>query len=166
MPYSSVPSFSFSCFCSMVWGGGQGTYSSALSQLCAESAPSLNDLTVCHRPSDPQGMALLMWTLVHSRPHASTGAPALSAYPSTSFGSLVLQRLFPAPFPTQIPQITGCLPSYSRYLVSLCTAVHQPQFTCTPKDCFLIPGDCGPALARVTQQTSPLSNVLHPYPLQ
>lgn len=111
-------------------------------------------------------MTLLMWTLVHSKPHDNIGSPALSVYQPMSLGSLGPQRLFPAAFPTRIPQITGYIPSCSRYLDSCCTPIHQPQFTYTPKGCFLIPGDGGPSLARATQHTSPLNTALYPHPLQ
>lgn len=84
------------------------TSSRALSQLCAQSAPSLSDYTTWHR--DLHGMTLLMWTLVYSRPRAGSGAPALSAYPLVSLGSLVPPRVFPSAFSTQTPCITGFVP--------------------------------------------------------
>lgn len=146
------------------------TSNSTLSQLCAESAPSLSDLTAWPRPSDLQDMTLLKWTRGHYQPHAHSGAPVLSAYPPVSLSSLVPQRLFFRTVPTQIPCITDCIPSCqwvgSIYLDSLCATDHQPQLTCIPEGGFLIPGDFGPALARATQQTSPPSNGLQLYPLQ
>lgn len=142
---------------SVAWCVCIGTSNSTLSQLCAESAPSLSDLTAWPRPSDLQDMTLLKWTRGHYRPHAHSGAPVLSVYPLVSLRSLVPQKLFLRTVPTQIPCITDCMPSCqwvgSRCLDSLCATNHQPQLTCIPEGGFLIPGSFGPALARASFST-------------
>lgn len=85
-----------------------------------------------------------------------------------SLDSLVPLKVFPTAFSAWTPHIAARVPPCQcmgfKYPDSLCAPAHQRQVTCTPKSCFLIPGDCGPALTRATQHTSSLSKGLQPFP--